>query len=80
MGGDPCDPAVVVLVHLGGVENVVLADADEEVGGGDVLDAVGGCDHPLVGQEGRAALVAELAVLVLAEGDLGGGGDKEKNH
>ena len=57
-------------VRLGGVEDVVLADADEEVAGRDVLDAVRRRDDPLPRQQRRTALVAELPVLVLPQAHL----------
>ena len=49
------------------VEDVVLAYPDLEAAGRDVLDAVGGRDHPAVRQQGRPALVLELTALVLSQ-------------
>ena len=57
-------------VGLRGVEDVVLSDADEEVAGGDVLDAVRRRDDPLPRQQRRPALVPELTVLVLTQAHL----------
>ena len=57
-------------VRFGGVEDVVLADADEEVAGRDVLDAVRRRDDPLPRQQRRTAFVAELPVLVLPQAHL----------
>ena len=57
-------------VRFGGVEDIVLSDADEEVAGRDVLDAVRRRDDPLPRQQRRTALVAELPVLVLPQAYL----------
>ena len=57
-------------VRFGGVEDIVLADADEEVAGRDVLDAVRRRDDPLPRQQRRAALVPELPILVLPQAYL----------
>ena len=61
---------VDVGVRFRCVQHVVLADADEEVAGRDVLDAVRRRDHPLPRQQRRAALVPELPVLVLPQAHL----------
>ena len=57
-------------VRLRRVEHVVLPDADEQIARRDVFDAVRGRDHPLPGEQRGAALVPELAVLVLPQADL----------
>lgn len=67
---DSGDASIVMIVGLTSVEDIVLANPDQQVAGTDVLDAVGGGQDPLVGEQGCAALVPELAVFVLSQRHL----------
>eukprot|EP00095_Tigriopus_kingsejongensis_P011672 maker-scaffold59_size442576-snap-gene-2.13 protein:Tk11672 transcript:maker-scaffold59_size442576-snap-gene-2.13-mRNA-1 annotation:"hypothetical protein TcasGA2_TC001061" len=70
VGNHASDASIEMPVGLAAIQDVVLADADQEIAGRDVLDAMGCGDHPCVGEQGRAAFVAELAVLVLSQRHL----------